>query len=165
MNGDKGVLGDPKLLVVIIIYSGVAQFGLAAFPPLKLDHINYVDILRYHVLVLLVGRITLTYGYAAVARTYTVPMFILELVIAFVFAGQLRLLEKMPGEISVVRYYSSNLFVIGTIFFWSHLGGREISSLRGSQRYPWLRRFYVVFTLLGIAVETWQWLQGYLVEV
>lgn len=149
MNTGGSVLEDPKLLVVIIIYSGVAGVALSAFPPL--GQLNYFDLLRYHILAFLVARITTTYGYAEVARTYAMQMFILELVIAILVAGQLRSIENLATA-NLVYFYAFHLLLMGSAFVWNTIGGKEAVILR-KHRFVRIRLVSSLWVGVGILGE------------
>jgi hypothetical protein len=80
-------------------------------------------------------------------------MFLLELIGAFVYAGQLRLLEKYPQG-PLTRYYVFNLIAMGIIFIWSYVGSAELPNLHILRRYLGIRILNVVLTGIGIAFET-----------
>ena len=165
-------MDNPLVLTAVIVYVGVAGLGLATFPPLHWP--TFVDLLRFHVLALLIARIALTHAYAQAAANYEMRMFLLELAIAFLFAAQLRLLDDL--EPNLVRaqaegqpqnpnakvasrvlkwFYFVQFSVFLSMFVWTDWGSTEVAVLAQPGRYSFLRWAGLFSLLPAVGAELW----------
>jgi hypothetical protein len=142
----QNALADPKVIVTLLMYTSAARMALAHFPPLwfpkkkdqEVEKINwdglYVDGLRYHVLMLLLARITRTYAYATKVDEYSIKVFLLELGIAFFLAAQFRILDVLekPDEHrwSLATFYGLQLLIFSSTFLWGVWASECMPALR-----------------------------------
>jgi hypothetical protein len=141
---------------VLVFHVAIAQLALNQFPPLSRP--RYSDVLRLCVLILLTLRLILTYTFVTVVHQYSVTMFVIELIVAFGFAAQLRLLDKAQGQ-EMTRnnmrfFYALHLAFLVTAILWSLVGSAQISALGKPTRYFGVRLLFVLIGISGIITES-----------
>ena len=78
----------PLMLTTLVVYSIVLGLPLAKFPPI--ESLQPADLLIFSAIIILLMRTVLTYFYAHAENEYPERLFFLEIVSAFIFAGQFR---------------------------------------------------------------------------
>lgn len=126
-NGEhptKNVTDHPLLLTIVLLYSIVIGLPLDDWPPIRLP-VTPSDLFIFSVVILALARIVLTFFYASGASTYPGKIFALEVIVAFIFVAQFRvLLDSRVNSDSgspLALYYWMQLLLIGTMIVWSFL--------------------------------------------